>query len=80
MASRNGKMAVLRTKDDLQVFVETLDLPPIDFPYWRTINPRPVLQQVPTKVQRRNRSGKRGQRPKCTENSMFRISYFGDEA
>lgn len=32
MASLNSKKAVIQTKDDLKYFVETLDLPTIDFP------------------------------------------------
>lgn len=30
-ASRNGKTATLRTKDDLESFVQKLDLPMVDF-------------------------------------------------
>lgn len=37
-ASQNGKTAVLRTKDDLKIFLEILDLPPINFLDWRVNN------------------------------------------
>lgn len=59
-ASRNGKTATLRTKDDLQLFVETLDLLLTEFVDWRRnnfMNPlqRPAQwQQMPNRYQRRN--------------------------
>lgn len=62
--SWNGKTATLITKYDLQLFMETLDLPPTDFFDWRMINSVSSLQrperwqQVPTKAQQRNRSGR----------------------
>lgn len=63
-ASRNGRTATLRTKDDLQSFVETLDLPAVDFTDWRTQKKGTLLQrpeqwhQVSPKAQRRNRYGR----------------------
>lgn len=35
--SKNGRWAVLRTKDDLPHFLHNLELEPIDFPDWRNI-------------------------------------------
>lgn len=60
------KTAVLRTKDDLQYFVETLALPKTDFSDWRLDSSIPSIyhpkrwQQVPVRSRHRNRTGERG--------------------
>lgn len=57
-ASRNGRTSTLRTKDDLKVFVEKLDLPMVDFVDWRISCLGPPLQraekwqEVPAKFNR----------------------------
>lgn len=66
-ASRHGKTATLHTKDDLKSFVESLELPLVDFIDWRTSNLGSPLQrpehwqQVPIRGQHRNRSGRHRQ-------------------
>ncbi|XP_073462226.1 uncharacterized protein [Aquarana catesbeiana] len=46
-ASRGGKTATLRTKDDLKSFTEKLDLPMVDFMDWRinTLGPPPATSR-----------------------------------
>lgn len=43
--SRNGKSAVLRHKDDLQHFCDTLYVPVVDFPDWRLQGAIPIPQR-----------------------------------
>lgn len=60
--SLNGKTATLRTKDDLESFVEILDLPLVDFIDWRINHLGSLLQrperwqEIPAKGQRGNHS------------------------
>lgn len=46
IATRDGKTTILRKKDDLKLFLNILNLPPMDFPDWRTFNMSPPLQHL----------------------------------
>ena len=43
-ATRNGRTASLQNKDDLQHFIDVLELPQVDFPDWRFKNQGTVMQ------------------------------------
>lgn len=66
MATRNGRSAVLCTRDDLLQFLETLDLLPTAFPDWRLHNNIPLPQhpecwrQASSGSRKRNRTSCRG--------------------
>ena len=56
-ASKDGRQATLRNKDDLPHFLDTLGLDPVDFPDWRELSEHPHLQppQPWMSVNRRSR-------------------------